>query len=54
MWIFLVGALLLPYIAVVMANTGAAPETGGPESPDLSRRALEGGPEDPPEAPEGR
>lgn len=51
MWVFLVGALVLPYIAVVMANTGAAPETGGPESPDLSRRALEGGQEDPPERP---
>jgi hypothetical protein len=42
MWLFLVGALILPYIAVVMANVGAAPETGGPTSPDLSRPAIEG------------
>ena len=49
MWLFLAGALVLPYVAVVMANVGAAPETGGPTSPDLSRRAIEGSPEEHPE-----
>ncbi len=49
MWIFLAGALVLPYVAVVMANVGAAPETGGPTSPDLSRRAIEERPARPPE-----
>ena len=50
MWIFLAGAFVLPYVAVVMANVGAAPETGGPTSPEVYRRSIEGRPEDrPPE-----
>ena len=49
MWLFLAGALVLPYIAVVMANVGAAPETGGPTSPDMSRRSIEGRRDRPPE-----
>ena len=39
-WVFIVGAVFLPYVAVVMANAGAAPDTGGmdaytPEHPEL-------------------
>jgi hypothetical protein len=39
-WVFLVGAVFLPYVAVVMANAGAAPDTGRmdvytPEVPEL-------------------
>ncbi len=32
MWVFLVGAVFLPYIAVVIANGGAAPDPDGPEN----------------------
>ncbi len=42
MWLFLVGAVFLPYVAVVLANT-VTPDPGGPEfqyNRDL--RALEG------------
>ena len=48
MWIFIVASFVLPYVAVVMANTAAAPDVGGPAyfDPDEGRRALEG-PEDP-------
>jgi hypothetical protein len=47
LWVFLVGALVLPYVAVVLANAGAAPDPGGPEyfEPDPDRRAIEGGPD---------
>jgi hypothetical protein len=41
MWVFLVAALVLPYVAVVMANTGAGPDPEGgyePYNPDV--RAL--------------
>jgi hypothetical protein len=48
-WVLVGAAFVLPYVAVVMANVGAAPETGGPTSPDLSRRAIEGSPEEHPE-----
>ena len=39
-WVFVVGAVFLPYIAVVLANAGAAHDTGGmdvytPEHPEL-------------------
>jgi uncharacterized membrane protein len=46
-WIFLVGSFVLPYVAVVMANAGAAPDPGGPEpfDPDTSARALEESPD---------
>lgn len=48
-WAFLAGAIILPYVAVVMANAGparaAAPEFPGPP-------ALPGGPVD--EGPTGR
>src|ERR1041384_5703436 len=48
MWVFLVGAVFLPYVAVVMANAGANtdPEPSGNEfDPDL--RALRDRPEAP-------
>ncbi|CAA9346278.1 MAG: hypothetical protein AVDCRST_MAG34-1263 [uncultured Nocardioidaceae bacterium] len=49
MWLFLVGAVFLPYIAVVVANAGAAPDPAGPDfsySPDL--RAISEAPADRP------
>lgn len=40
-WGFIVGAVFLPYIAVVMANAGAKTDPGGPEPfLDDSRREL--------------
>jgi Protein of unknown function (DUF3099) len=47
MWVFLVGSLVLPYVAVVMANAGAStdPDPGDfGYHPDL--RAIDEGPED--------
>ena len=49
MWVFLTGAVFLPYVAVVLANAGAAPDPAGPDfayQPDL--RAIGEGPADPP------
>jgi hypothetical protein len=45
-WVFLAASFVLPYIAVVVANGGAAPDPGGPEpfSPEQQRRALDGPP----------
>lgn len=42
MWIFLAASFVLPYVAVVIANTGAGPDPGGPDlvPPDPSTRAL--------------
>lgn len=44
MWVFLVGSVFLPYVAVVIANGGAAPDPGGPDpflaDPEIPR--LEG------------
>ena len=37
MWVFLAGAVFLPYVAVVAANGGASPDPGGPESFDNDR-----------------
>lgn len=48
-WVFLAGAVILPYIAVVLANAGAAPDPAGPDfayQPDL--RALSDRPADRP------
>jgi hypothetical protein len=47
MWVFLFGAVFLPYVAVVVANT-TNPDPGGPEAfrPDLP--ALGTGPSDRP------
>jgi hypothetical protein len=43
-YVLLVGALLLPYVAVVMANAVATQLPGsGPESPNLDRKHLPGG-----------
>lgn len=43
MWVFIAASFVLPYVAVVAANAGSAPDTGGPEpfGPDPTRRALE-------------
>ena len=44
MWVFLVASFVLPYVAVVIANGGAAPDPGGPDpflaDPEVPR--LEG------------
>ncbi|MGA8208651.1 MAG: DUF3099 domain-containing protein [Nocardioidaceae bacterium] len=47
MWVFLACSFVLPTIAVVVANAGAAPDPGGPEyfAPDPATPALE--PRDP-------
>jgi hypothetical protein len=60
MWIFLIASLVLPYVAVVLANAGASPDPGGMEAtgPDPSLPQIEPG--TPPRAdgdeagPEGR
>ncbi len=41
-WVFVVGSLVLPYIAVVMANAGVSPDPGGPDpfDGDSGRPAL--------------
>ncbi len=46
MWVFLAASFVLPYVAVVIANGGAAPDPGGPEpfAADTTR-ALEPPPE---------
>jgi hypothetical protein len=47
MWVFMAASFVLPYIAVVMANVGAAADPGGPDyfEPGPGLRALDG-PED--------
>ncbi len=48
MWVFLVGAVFLPYVAVVMANAGVAADPGGSEHdyhPEL--RAISDRPSEP-------
>jgi hypothetical protein len=44
MWVFIAGSFVLPYVAVVMANAGAAPDRGGPSpvDPDPTLRGIEG------------
>lgn len=51
MWAFLVASLFLPAIAVIIANSNAPMDPGGPDwfAPDTSTRALESGHEAPPE-----
>ena len=46
MWVFLAASFFLPYVAVVIANAGAAPDPGGPDpfAPADPRPALEGPP----------
>jgi hypothetical protein len=48
MWVLVIASFVLPYVAVVMANTGAGPDVGGPDFFDgeAANRALEGRPED--------
>ena len=43
MWLFLVASFFLPTIAVIVANSAAGPDPGGPAyfDPDLQTRALE-------------
>jgi hypothetical protein len=43
MWLFITASFVLPYVAVVMANAGAAPETGQLDEvgPDPSLRGIE-------------
>ena len=50
-WFFVAGAIVLPYIAVVVANAGSSPDPGGmdayvPERPELENhrgtRTLDG------------
>ena len=49
MWVFLAGSIVLPYVAVVLANAGAAPDPDGtafdyhPERPAITDRPA--GPE---------
>lgn len=49
LWIFLAASFVLPYIAVVMANAGAAPDPGGPDpfDADFAHRQLEGPTQEP-------
>src|SRR3954447_23846370 len=47
-WVFLVAALVLPYIAVVMANAGSSADPAGVDnSYDPTRKALGTTPVDP-------
>ncbi|MBY9073464.1 DUF3099 domain-containing protein [Nocardioides sp. WL0053] len=41
MWIFIIASFVLPYVAVVVANAGAAPDPGGPEDFDPGRKQIE-------------
>jgi hypothetical protein len=43
MWVFLVGAVFLPYVAVVLANA-SNPDPGGPDGYQPDLRALGGRP----------
>ena len=60
LWIFLAASLVLPYIAVVLANAGASPDVGEMEAtgPDPSLPQIEPGTEPRKDAdtagPEGR
>jgi hypothetical protein len=52
MWVFLAASLILPYVAVVIANAGVNPDPGGPEfeyRPDLPE--IEQRPPDAPQEP---
>ena len=42
MWLFITGSLLLPYVAVILANAGASPDPGGPArfDPDPQHQAF--------------
>ena len=53
MWVFLLASLVLPPVAVIIANAYAPTDPGGPDwfEPDPTTRAIEGGPATPHEAP---
>jgi hypothetical protein len=44
-WVFIISSLILPYIAVVMANAGVSPDPGGPDpfDPATDAKALDEG-----------
>lgn len=47
LWVFITASFVLPYFAVVVANAGASPETGGEPgyfSPDRDAKQIEGPP----------
>ncbi|WP_426244427.1 DUF3099 domain-containing protein [Nocardioides sp. LHG3406-4] len=46
-WVLVAGALLLPYVAVVMANVAEPRSDGFELRQDLSRNALPAGPDEP-------
>src|SRR4051794_21662233 len=51
-WVFAVGAIVLPYIAVVAANSvGERRERPLPPPPPIARRGLEGAPQPPQQYP---
>ena len=43
-WVFLAASFVLPYVAVILANSGTSHDSGGPGyfSPDHDARVLEG------------
>ena len=47
MWVFIAASFLLPYVAVILANTSSSPDPGGPElfDHDPAGRAIEAGPD---------
>jgi Protein of unknown function (DUF3099) len=50
-WTLMGGSLVLPYIAVVMANAGVSPDPGGPDPFDeRPSTAIEQGPQTPTES----
>jgi hypothetical protein len=52
-WVFMIGSLVLPYVAVVMANAGVSPDPGGPDPFDgrSDVRGIEGTPAEPTDEP---
>ncbi len=55
MWVFLAASVFLPPVAVIIANSNAPSDPGGPEwfEPDVSTRALESGHQAPPDPASG-
>jgi len=41
-WVFVAGAVVLPYVAVVLANAGREPTPPPPESPSVQPHGLAG------------
>jgi hypothetical protein len=46
MWVLVAASFVLPYVAVVMANSGGSSDPGGPEpfGPDPTRKSIEAPP----------